>query len=201
MIECEYHLKLRCNVSFQIIAGISEIKRNNIFGYTAFCAYGGFWMSVSTLHIVLFLSPNELTPNALVSESMLFLLGIMSVMLWVLTFKLNKTICMLFGLLCMTCFLLAFGVQNPTVDKVGGWFGILTSANAWWLAFVELVNDVFGEGKQIIPVGHWHWNKYKHAGAMHTPGRILGHRLSQYTSRRSLAPEGDTESGIEVLQL
>jgi uncharacterized protein len=27
----------------QIIAGLSETKRNNIFGYTAFLVYGGFW--------------------------------------------------------------------------------------------------------------------------------------------------------------
>ena len=45
-------------------------------------------------------------------------------MLWVLTFKLNKTVCSLFFLLGVTCILLSFGVQNPTVDKVGGYFGI-----------------------------------------------------------------------------
>ena len=166
---------------FQIVAGISEIRRNNIFGYTAFCVYGAFWMSLGTVSIVSLLATSAPPVNLLANHAMLFLLGVTSTMLWILTFKLNKTICSLFLLLLLTCFCLSFGVQNETVDKVGGYLGILTSANAFWLAFVELVNDVIGEGqREILPVGHWHWNtQFRGAGAIHVPGRIRGHRPSQ----------------------
>jgi hypothetical protein len=170
----------------QIIAGLSEIRRNNIFGYTAFCVYGGFWMSLSTVNIVSLLATTAPPANTLASEAMLFLLGIVSFMLWVLTFQLNKTICSLFFLLTCTCFLLSFGTQNETVDIVGGYFGILTSANAFWLAFVELVNDIMGHGKEIIPLFHWHWNRRpRHIGGLHIPGRIRGHTIAQLNASAS----------------
>jgi GPR1/FUN34/yaaH family len=92
-------------------------------------------------------------------------------MLWILTFKLNKTLCSLFGLLGITCFLLSFGVHYESVDIVGGYFGIITSFNAFWLAFAELVNDVIGEGKEVIPLGHWNLDATGVGGA-HAPGRI-----------------------------
>src|SRR5436309_15975487 len=31
----------------QLVAGIQEFRRNNTFGATAFCSYGGFWLAVA----------------------------------------------------------------------------------------------------------------------------------------------------------
>lgn len=136
-------------------------------------------MSVSTIEIVSLLSvkgPPVVSNEA--SQSMLFMVSIFTFMLWTLTFKLNMTLCSLFFLLGCTCMLLSWGVRNEDVDKVGGVFGILTSINAFWLAYAELVNDVIGEGKEIIPLGHWSWNPAKHVGGTHAPGRIHGTRPS-----------------------
>ncbi len=36
----------------QLIAGLGEVRRNNLFGYTAFLSYGGFWMSLGTAEII-----------------------------------------------------------------------------------------------------------------------------------------------------
>ena len=188
----------------QIIAGVSEIKRNNIFGYTAFCLYGGFWMSVGTVEIVMLLANGSPSVNPKASQGMLFMVGVYTYMLWVLTFKLNMTICSLFFLLGTTCILLSFGVRNETVDKAGGYFGVLTSITAFWLAFAELVNDVIGEGKEVIPLGHWQSNPHKSAGAAHTPGRIHGTRpvfmASRYLNKRPEQYPGiDEEQGLQVV--
>lgn len=167
----------------QIIAGLSEIRRNNIFGYTAFCLYGGFWMSVGTIEIVSLLATGKKPPvNNSALQAMLFMVGVFTFMLWILTFKMNKTINSLFFLLGSTLWLLTFGVENETADKVGGYFGLATAANAFWLAFAELVNDVIGEGKEIIPLGHWN-NKSKDHGAAHVPGRTQGRHLSVFLGR------------------
>jgi succinate-acetate transporter protein len=186
----------------QIIAGLSEIRRNNIFGYTAFCVYGGFWMSLGTANIVSLLATNTPPTNVLASQAMLFLLGVTSFMLWVPTFQLNKTICSLFFLLMCTCFLLSFGTRNETVDVVGGYFGIVTSANAFWLAFVELVNDVVGHGVEILPLFHWHWTRQQirgTGGAMHVPGRIRGHTIGQlYISEAKPSSRSQATNGDEV---
>lgn len=119
----------------QIIAGLGEVKRNNVFGYTAFCLYGGFWMSVATIEIVSLLATDRpVLSNEKASQGMLFMVSIFTFMLWTLTFKMNWTINLLFFLLGTTCMLLSFGVRNEDVDRVGGWFGVATSVNAFWLA-------------------------------------------------------------------
>jgi len=165
----------------QLIAGISEIRRNNLFGYTAFCLYGGFWMSIGTIEIVSLLATESPNTNKKASEAMLFMVSVFTFMLWVLTFKINKAICSLFFLLGTTCMLLSFGTRNETVDKVGGWFGLATAMNAFLLAFAELVNDVYGEGgKEIIPVGHWKSNAHPASGGVHLPGRIMASSPSLY---------------------
>jgi len=159
----------------QLVAGISEIKRNNIFGYTAFCSYGGFWMSLGTAEIVLLLVGNEeFAFNKKAIQAMLILMGIFTFILMICTIKMNKTISTLMFLLMMTFFLLAGGIFNKTVDKVAGWFGIATSAVAYWLGGAELVNDIIGGGDEIIPLGHWSGDKFTFTGGSHVPGRIHG---------------------------
>jgi uncharacterized protein len=161
----------------QVVAGLSEVKRNNLFGYTAFLLYGGFWMSLGTMDIIQILAgghdPTPVNPKAV--QAMLVLVGFYTFILWVCTFKMNKTINLLFFLLTSTLFILAGGVRNETVDKVGGWFGIATAFVAYWLAGAELVNDIIGEGKQeIIPLGHFSSNKFSASGAFQAPGRVQG---------------------------
>ena len=170
----------------QIVAGLSEIRRNNIFGYTAFMVYGGFWMSMGTIDIVQLLAAgNDIaSPNPKAVQAMLCFGGIITVIFWICTFKLNKTLNLLFFLLSSTFFLLAGGVQDELVDKIGGWVGIATSGVAYWLAAAELFNDIIGEGKrEIIPLGHWKANGFRHGG-MQVQGRIQPeHRRQSFFSR------------------
>lgn len=159
----------------QVIAGLSEIRRNNIFGYTAFLLFGGFWMSVGTVDIVQLLAfGNATPPNPKAVQAMLFLAGTFTTILWICTFKLNKTINLLFFLLATTLYLLCAGVRNEVIDTIGGWFGVATAATAYWLAAAELINDILGEGKrEIIPLGHFSWNQqHVSHGGMQAQGRI-----------------------------
>jgi hypothetical protein len=143
-----------------------------VFGYTAFCLYGGFWMSVATIEIVSLLAVDgPPVSNQKATQGMLFMVSVFTFMLWTLTFKMNYTISSLFFLLGCTTMLLFFGVRNEDVDRLGGWFGVATSINAFWLAYAELFNDVWGEGKEIIPLGHWHGNPFRNVGGIHLPGR------------------------------
>lgn len=40
----------------------------------------------------------------------------------------------------------------------------------------ELVNDVWGGGKEIIPLGHWRRSPFRNIGGIHLPGRTHGPR-------------------------
>ena len=139
----------------QAIAGLGEIKRNNVFGYTAFCLYGAFWMSFGTVEIVQLIAEDPPAVNPKAIQCMLVLVGIYTTILWVCTFKMHLTINLLFGMLASTLYLLAAGVEHETVDKIGGYFGLITAAIAYWLAAVELINDILFEGDETIPLGHF----------------------------------------------
>jgi hypothetical protein len=133
----------------QLIGGLHEVKRNNIFGYTGFCVYGGFWMSWGAS--LFFIRLADLPVNTQAVQAMLSLMGIFTFVMFLCTFVINITISVLLFLLMMTFFLLAVGVEYETVDRVAGWFGMATAATAYWLASVELINDVLGGGEDIIP--------------------------------------------------
>ena len=191
----------------QVIAGISEIRRNNVFGYTAFLLYGGFWMSLGMMDIVQVLSERHYLledttptpPNPKAVQAMLFLTGVFTFVLWICSFKLNKTLNLLFFCLASTLFLLAGGVRNETIDKIGGWFGMMTSAVAYWLAAAELVNDIHGEGKrEIIPLGHFANNDHGEGhGAFQAPGRTQpAHQRSYFLSARDLFHLGPRRQNI-----
>ena len=160
----------------QVIAGIAEIRRNNIFGFTAFTSFGGFWLSVGTAHIVALLATDfrsvTFSPRAM--QAMLVLMGIFTAIMWVCTFKMNKTICLLFLLLASTFFLLAGGVENEGVDVAAGWVGMATAATAYWLGAVEIINDIVGGGKELIPLGSFKRNEFKATGGTNVPGRVHG---------------------------
>jgi len=99
-------------------------------------------------------------------------MGFFTFVMWICTLMMNKTISLLFILLTLTFFLLAGGLKNRLVDIAAGWFGIFTSAVAYWLAAAEIINDIVGEGKEMIPLGRFQWNRYPFRGVFHVPGRI-----------------------------
>ena len=167
----------------QLIAGLGEVRRNNLFGYTAFLSYGGFWMSLGTAEIISKLftllgeadtNGNAIGINPKAVQAMLCMMGIFTAILWICTFKQNKCLCLLIFSLMMTFFLLAVGVDYHRVDKAAGWVGIFTSFIAFFLAGAELINDILGGGVEIIPLGHFDSNMFKFAGNFHVPGRIHG---------------------------
>lgn len=194
----------------QIIAGIVEVKRNNIFGFTAFTTYGGFWLSLAAAHVLI--DDNaEVLFNSNAVQAMLVLMGIFTFVMWLCTLKMNATISLLFFLLASTFFLLAVGVNDERVDKVAGWVGMATAATAYWLASAELINDIIGKGHNIIPLGVFESNsKHMISGAIHVPGRthgethrqaLKGTRMSHLRRSSILHPKGEGEKYWEELDV
>lgn len=184
----------------QVVAGLDERKRNNLFGYTAFLIFGGFWMSVGTVEIISLLAPNAAPVNKEALQTMLVLMGTFTTIMWVCTFKMNKTINLLFFLLATTLYLLAVGVKSDTADKVAGYFGLATAATAYWLAGAELVNDIIGESKEIIPLGHWKHNDVRNAGVMHMPGRIHGAIFQSILRSQNRENDDDSMKHVESIE-
>ncbi|QUW23606.1 acetate uptake transporter [Sporosarcina sp. Marseille-Q4063] len=134
----------------QIIAGIMEFKKNNVFGATAFTAYGFFWWSL----ILIWINPfNEIA--AADDKSMgfyLLLWGIFTLMMFVGTLKLTRSLQLVF--LTLTILFLLLSIADFTgihgVQIAGGWIGIVCGISAMYTGLAQVINHEFG--KTILPL-------------------------------------------------
>lgn len=133
----------------QLIAGVQEFRANNTFGATAFCSYGGFWMSLG----IVLLPPTGLTA-ALIREATLsqalavFMLGwaIFTLIMFICALRSNLALIATLGALFLTYLVLfigylvtATGGFGLTWIRIGGWLGIITALIAWYTAMAGVL--------------------------------------------------------------
>ena len=134
----------------QLLAGMWEFKKGNTFGATAFASYGAFWISFWAF--VVFYSAK--VPKADATQAVglyLFAWGIFTLYMWIASFKTTAAVNLVFFLLTITFFLLAFGEWGTSsgLSKLGGYFGIATAIVAWYASFAGVINSTFG--KVVLP--------------------------------------------------
>jgi uncharacterized protein len=130
----------------QFAAGIWEFAKGNTFGATAFCSYGGFWVSFWWL--------NGHSGDAVTTDGVgLYLLawGIFTLYMTVAATRVSGAILAVFALLTLTYFILAIGefTESTGWHKFGGWVGILTAIAAWYASFAGVTNFTFK--KTVLP--------------------------------------------------
>ena len=138
----------------QVLAGMWEFATNNTFGAVAFTSYGGFWLSFATME-------QFWTPTGNASERDIHLAVGMFLLAWTIftfymtigSFRMSVSLAIVFVPLEITFVLLTIGAYsgNRTVTAVGGWFGILTAAAAWYASSAILINNTYGV--HLLPVG------------------------------------------------
>jgi len=149
----------------QFCVGMWEAIRNNLFGFVAFSSYGAFWMGIAIDYFFHESLGSEKYPfDKEMAQAMYSIWGIFTFALWTLTFNLNYTLCTLFFELMILFFVLAAGVKDEGVDKIGGYIGLVTAATAFYLGYIEMLNDIVGKGKEIIPLGHVNPQAAGHGG-------------------------------------
>jgi len=77
--------------------------------------------------------------------------GVLTLLLWVVSFRLNKGVWSVFLLLWVTFLLLAAGDFGYGTGKLGGWFGLVTGVDAMLVAFVEVLNAT--AGRVVVSLG------------------------------------------------
>ncbi|OFW66925.1 MAG: hypothetical protein A2Z12_01150 [Actinobacteria bacterium RBG_16_68_21] len=130
----------------QVIAGIMEFRKNNMFGLTAFTSYGLFWMT-----LVAIILRGGADPKFL--GWYLFLWGVFTAYMFLGTLRKNRALQVVFGSLAVLFFLLAIGhwADSETIIKIAGWEGIFTGASSIYLAAAEILNDSYN--KVVLPIG------------------------------------------------
>jgi succinate-acetate transporter protein len=130
----------------QIIAGIMEWKKNNTFGTTAFISYGFFWISLVGLIVMPVVGISApLQKEALVS--FLTIWGLFSFIMFIITFRLTKSLQVVFGLLTLLFGLLIAG--NATgigfLLQAAGIVGIICGLSAMYTGLGQVMNEVYKE--------------------------------------------------------
>jgi len=144
----------------QLLAGMWEFPRGNVFGATAFTSYGAFWMSYATILIpgTGVLEAYTATPAGL--EQLGNALGIYLITWFMFTFLMligalrkNVSFVALFAFLAATFAVLAVGAftSKPIINKAGGALGIITALIAYYCALSELL--VKEESLFTLPLG------------------------------------------------
>ena len=134
----------------QIISGIMEFKKNNVFGATAFTAYGFFWWSL----ILIWINPFKGIADADAKSMGFYLLfwGLFTLMMFIGTLKHNRAIQVVFLTLTVLFFLLAIGdfTGVKSITLAAGWVGIVCGFAAIYSSLAQVINNEYG--KTVLPL-------------------------------------------------
>jgi hypothetical protein len=148
----------------EFIAGMWDFANGNLFGATLFSAYGSFWMAYSTLWIPGFGITQAYAPHPSQYDDAV---GIFLAPWFILTLifllacvKTNIVLVTTLSLLAMDflTLMIANFAKSVLITKVGGVFGLCTSAFAFYLAASQLLNkDNFWFN---LPLGNFHRSEH-----------------------------------------
>jgi uncharacterized protein len=137
----------------QIFAGAFEFKLGNTFGMTAFMSYGAFWWWFAFLLLFAHNHLLDLTGAGATVGVALLLWGVLTLYLWIATFRLSKIVFLIFLTLWVTFLLLGLGAirTDAGLTHAGGWLGVICGALAMYGSFATVTNAAFG--RSVLPIG------------------------------------------------
>src|SRR3954449_8341187 len=146
----------------QLLAGMWEFRNRNVFGATAFSTYGGFWMGLGIVVLLVFLSKSfgaALAGTNLTNGLAWFLLAfaIFNTYMLLWSMRVSVAVFLVFLTLEITEIVLVIGFFNLSHGgsewwlHAGGWCGIVTAAVAWYTSAAGVVNGM--APAPVLPVG------------------------------------------------
>lgn len=137
----------------QLLAGMWEFAKGNVFGATAFSSFGAFWLSFwwLTAHLEGYGIPESDVGKGL--GLYLVVWGVFTAYMTVAATKESGAVLLVFVLLTLTFFLLGIGNYAGVegLVKTGGYAGILTALAAWYASFGGVT--AYTHGRSLVPMG------------------------------------------------
>jgi succinate-acetate transporter protein len=134
----------------QMIAGFQEQKMGNNFGYSAFVAYGSFWIGLGIIWMLNFYKIYESSTT----DVGYYLVGwtLYTAIMFVASLRIHKAMAVTFFTLLLGFMLLDLGhFSDPIWNKVAGYELFICAFSAWYMMAAIILNDV--AGKTILPFG------------------------------------------------
>jgi succinate-acetate transporter protein len=134
----------------QLLAGMWEFRRGNVFASTAFSSYGGFWIG---LFVWIRVVPNALTATGHDLGWILLAFAIFNTYMLLMATQVNMAVFLVFLTLELTEIFLAIGnfTSSPGLTQVGGYIGLLTALVAWYTSAAGVSAGI--GGRILLPVG------------------------------------------------
>jgi hypothetical protein len=136
----------------QVIAGVMEWKKNNMFGAVAFTSFGFFWLTVVGLLVMPTMNwAAAADKNGMVAFFTLW--GLFTLFMFVATLKINRALQVVFATLVILFALLALheATGSSGLGKFAGYEGILCGASAIYAAVAQIWNEYYG--RAVLPLG------------------------------------------------
>ena len=137
----------------QLLAGMWAFRRGNTFAATAFTSYGAFWFSYYLL-VAVWAKTVPAADASPIIGLYLFMWGVFTLYMFVASLGGVRAVQVVFLLLFITFFLLAFGTWGwgggTGFIKIGGVVGILTAIAALYTSFAIVTNANFK--RTVLPV-------------------------------------------------
>jgi succinate-acetate transporter protein len=132
----------------QLLAGMWEFRRGNVFGATAFSTYGAFWIG-----LWFFATKTAAGGNPKDLGYILLAFAIFNTYMLISAANVNMAVFAVFLTLEITEILLFIGIlaDNKNIGKIGGVVGIITALCAWYASFAGVKASVGGRFQ--LPVG------------------------------------------------
>lgn len=136
----------------QIIVGILEYGRGNIFGMVVFGTYGPFWVIFGAIEIWFAKMATATSVNAGVAL-FLAMFAVLTFYFFLASLKTDAVLVVVFALIFIGLVFLAIGAQSGVTfwTEAGGWVTLAFAVLAWYHAAADIINFTFG--RALVPVG------------------------------------------------
>lgn len=136
----------------QIIVGVLEVCRGNVFGAVVFGTYGPFWViygMIGTLY-------GTSIPAAALNSALSLFLAMFAVLTFyflIASFRTDIVLVGVFALILAGLILLSIGYGESSVDviRAGGWVTLAFAVLAWYHAAGDVIGYTFG--RTVLPMG------------------------------------------------
>ena len=137
----------------QILAGLLEFRLGNTFGMTAFLSYGAFWWWFALLLLFAHQGMIDISGAGPTVGVALLLWALLTLYLWISTFRLPRILFLIFLTLWVTFLLLGLGavMAAANLKHLGGWLGLVCGSLAIYGSFGLVTNAVWG--RSVVPLG------------------------------------------------
>lgn len=136
----------------QIIVGILEVMRGNVFGAVVFGTYGPFWVIFAAIETWF---AAKIPASAADSALCLFLamFAVITFYFVIASLRTDAVLVAIFVLIFAGLVLLSIGAGLPdiTLTKAGGWVTLAFAVLAWYHAAGDVIAHTFG--RTVLPMG------------------------------------------------